>query len=281
MVESDEARAHRLALTSNLTFEVVPLKSLAEAEDALPAGAKVSITASPAKGLGATQEITERLLANGFHPIPHIAARQVRNQTHAKELAEWLRSSGVSTMFLIGGDAEEPGDYFDVIEFLSDFLDTDHGVTTIGVAAYPDGHALIDHDALHGALHAKQHLLAEAGLESYCTTQMCFDPNTISAWLRAERAAGLTMPVHLGLSGVVDRSKLLTMGARLGIGQSLSYLRKNRKAITSMMTTAHFNPNDLLIPLSQDMLDLDVEDLHVFTFNQVAATDRWRLAQRD
>ena len=184
-------------------------------------------------------------------------------------------------MFLVGGDAEEPGEYFDVVEFLHDFLDTDHGLTTIGVAAYPDGHALIDRDALHEALHAKQRLLAKAGVESYCTTQMCFDPNTISAWLRAERAAGLTMPVHLGLSGVVDRTKLLTMGARLGIGQSLSYLRKNRKAITSMMTTAHFDPNDLLIPLSQDMLELDVENLHVFTFNQVAATDRWRLAQRD
>ncbi len=134
---------------------------------------------------------------------------------------------------------------------------------------------------MHESLHAKQHLLAEAGLESYCSTQMCFDPNTISAWLRGERAAGLTMPVHLGLSGVVDRTKLLTMGARLGIGQSLAYLRKNRRAVTSMMTTPRFDPNDLLIPLSQDMLDLGVEDLHVFTFNQVAATDKWRLAQRD
>jgi len=281
VVESDEARAHRLALTRNLAFEVVPLKSLADAEEALPSGSNVSITASPAKGLGATQEITERLLAKGFRAIPHIAARQVRDHAHTKELAEWSRSCGVSTMFLVGGDAEESGEYFDVVEFLSDFLDTDHGLTTIGVAAYPDGHALVDHETMHEALHAKQHLLAEAGVESYCSTQMCFDPNTISTWLHAERAAGLTMPVHLGLSGVVDRTKLLTMGARLGIGQSLSYLRKNRKAITSMMTSASFDPNDLLIPLSQDMLDLGVEDLHVFTFNQVAATDSWRRAQQD
>lgn len=278
--ESDEARRHRIALIKDLTFEVVPLKSLDAAEQALPPGAKVSITASPTKGLDATREIADRLLGKGFTVVPHISARLVRDKLHTKELAQWLRSSGISTMFLIGGDAEEPGDYFDAVEFLSDFLDTDHGLTTIGVAAYPDGHNLISHATMHEVLHAKQDLLSEADLASYCSTQMCFDPNTIASWLRTERAAGLTMPVHLGLSGVVDRTKLLTMGARLGIGQSLSYLRKNRKAITSMMTTAHYDPNDLLRPLSQDLLELGVEALHVFTFNQVAATDEWRRAQQ-
>ncbi|MCP4225960.1 MAG: hypothetical protein GY773_21705, partial [Actinomycetia bacterium] len=264
--ESDEARAHRLALINDLTFEVVPLKSLEAAEEALPAGAKVSVTASPNKGIEVTQEISERLIARGFDVIPHVSARLVRDQTHTKELAEWFHSNGVSRIFLVGGDSEEPGQYFDSVEFLTDLLDTDHGLTTIGFTAYPDGHALIDNEKIHQALHDKQRLLTEAGVEGYCSTQMCFDPNPVSRWLRASRSDGLTMPVHLGLSGVVDRTKLLTMGARLGIGQSLSYLRKNRRAIASMMTTANYDPNDLLLPLSQDLLELGVEGLHVFTF---------------
>ena len=277
--ETNAERANRLALIDDMTFEVIPLKSLTDAEAALPAGAKVSVTASPAKGLEATQEITERMLGNGFQAIPHISARMVRDQAHTKQLAAWFRDVGVSTMFLVGGDADPPGEYFDAVEFLRDLLETDHGLTTIGVTSYPDSHPLISTDKLHTALHTKQALLAEAGVEGYCSTQMCFDPDTISAWMKAERDAGMTLPIHLGIAGVIDRAKLLTMGARLGIGQSLSYLRKNRKAITSMMTTASYEPNDLLMPLSTELNELDVQGLHVFTFNQVASTDEWRLAQ--
>ena len=56
--ETDAEKANRHSLIENMTFEVIPLKSLSDAEAALPAGAKVSVTASPAKGLEATQEIT-------------------------------------------------------------------------------------------------------------------------------------------------------------------------------------------------------------------------------
>ena len=274
--ETDDQRAHRLALIRDLTYEVVPLKSLDNAIEALPAGARVSVTASPAKGLAVTQEITERLLEAGYHAIPHISARMVRDKDHTEELGAWMRSAGVSTMFLVGGDADEPGDYFDAVSFLRDFLAIDHGLTTIGVTAYPDSHPQIGNDALHDALHEKQQLLAEAGVASYCSTQMCFDAKRIAAWLRAEREAGMELPVHLGIAGVVDRAKLLSMGVRLGIGQSLSYLRKNRSAITAMMTATSYEPNDVLRPLSPELAELGVEGLHVFTFNQVDATAAWR-----
>ena len=178
---------------------------------------------------------------------------------------------------MVGGDAEEPGGYRDAIEFLADFLKTDHGLEAVGVTAYPDGHAFLSRDTLHGALHEKQRMLADAGVQGFCTTQMCFDPDVIGKWLRTEREMGLTLPVHLGISGVVAKSKLLTMGARLGIGDSLKYLRKNMGAVLKMMTTVAYDPNDLLVPLSSDLLDLGVTGLHVFTFNQVDATNTWRL----
>ena len=119
-------------------------------------------------------------------------------------------------------------------------------------------------------------MLAEAGLEGYCSTQMCFDAPRITSWLTAERTAGMSLPVHLGISGVVDRAKLLSIGVRLGIGQSLRYLRKNRRAVTRLMTAPHYDPNDLLVPLSAQMVELDIRALHIFTFNQVAATVAWR-----
>ena len=278
--ETIAARQYRLRLIEDLTYEVIPLKSLDAAVEALPAGARVSVTASPVKGQDATCEITERLLDAGHEAIPHISARLVPDRARVSELAAWLRNTGVSTMFLVGGDADPPGAYSDAATFLRDLLEYDHGLATIGVTAYPHGHPLISDDVLHEALHAKQALLADAGLAGYCSTQMCFDPDRIERWLRAERSAGLTLPVHLGISGVVDRTKLLTMGARLGVGPSLRYLRKNRAAVTKLMTSPSYDPDQLLTALSPHLAELEVTGLHTFTFNQVAATAAWQASHR-
>lgn len=275
-VESPQARAHRLALIDDLTFEVVPLKSLDDAIAALPAGAEVSVTCSPTKGIEETQRVAADLHDRGFVPIPHISARMVRDRHHVDELAGWCRSLGLGRIFVVGGDAEQPGAYAGAVEFMEDLLATDHGLHTIGVTAYPDGHAFLSDETMREALLRKQQMLNDAGVDGYCSTQMCFDPDTIAAWLRAERDRGLTMPVHLGVCGVVDKTKLLTMGARLGIGDSLAFLRKNVGAVVKMMTTVSYDPDDLLVPLSADLLDLGVTGLHVFTFNQVAATNAWR-----
>ena len=274
--EAPEQAARRLALIDDMAFEVIPLKSLDAAIDALPPRSRVSVTASPVKGQAATQRITEQLLELGHHPIPHLSARLVQDRAQAAELARWIKAAGVDTAFVVGGDVTDPGPYPDALSFLRDFLDADPGLTAVGVTSYPDGHPLIDDLTLHEALHAKQELLASAGLAGYCSTQMCFDPGKIASWLAAERDRGLSLPVHLGIAGIVDRAKLLAMGARLGIGPSLRYLRKNRAAIAKMMTSLSYDPNDLLTALSHRLDELGVTGLHVFTFNQVEATARWR-----
>ncbi len=274
--ESEAARAHRLELTRSFTIELVPMKSPDTARAHLPAGAPLSVTCSPAKGIEETQRLTEEFLAEGFAPVPHVAARMARDRAHTLELGAWCRSAGVSKLFVVGGDADPPGGYHDAVEFLRDFLESDHGLDAIGVTAYPDHHAFISDEKLHTALHAKQALLTEACVPGWCSTQMCFDAEVIEAWLRAERAAGLTLPVHLGISGVVDKAKLMSTGMRIGLGQSLGYLRKNRSAIAKMMTSTHYDPNDLLLPLSEANLELGVTGVHMYTFNQVEATEAWR-----
>ncbi len=276
--ESKAGEAHRRSLIENLTIELVPMKNLETARTHLPAGATLSVTCSPAKGIEETQRLTEEFQAEGFDPIPHISARMVRDQAHTREIAGWLRANGLKKMFLVGGDADPPGGYFDAPTFLADFLDTDHGLDRLGVTAYPDHHAVISDEKLHAALHAKQALLAEAGLPGWCSTQMCFDAAVIETWLRNERAQGLTLPVHLGVAGVIDKAKLMTTGLRIGLGTSLGYLKKNRAAITSMMTSTDYDPNDLLVPMSDANLELNVEAVHLYTFNQVERTEAWRTA---
>ena len=149
--------------------------------------------------------------------------------------------------------------YDGVVAFLRDFLDTDHGLSRIGITAYPDGHALIDQAVVHDALHAKQALLAEAGIPGYASTQMCFDIDKWTSWATAERAAGFTLPLHLGVPGVIDRTKLLTMGMRLGIGSSMRYVKKNKGVLGRLFSPGGYDPTKLIVPLSKLATELNIE----------------------
>ncbi len=274
---SSEAMAYRRNLVENMVFELIPLKSAPDAIAALPANSHVSVTASPVKGLDATKELTADVMAAGHTPVPHIAARLVESKEHTAELAKWMKDEGLTKLFCVAGDAEEPaGPYEGAHSFLTDLFETDHRLETVGITSYPDGHALISSEICHEQLHAKQALLAEAGVAGWASTQMCFDTDLITSWLRAERDAGFTLPVQLGIPGVVDKAKLMTMGVRLGVGASLRFLKKNRAAVTKLMAPGAYDPDDILLPMTNDLEALGVSGLHVFTFNQVENTEAWR-----
>ena len=272
-----EGRDRRLALIASLKYEVVPLKSVDDAIAALPPGSTVSVTCSPVKGFDATMVLTDQIRALGHTAVPHLAARMIESPDHLRRVADWLRREEVRHLFLIGGDADQPlGPYHDASHALHDLLSAQPELHSIGVTGYPDGHPAIDPGALRTALHHKQQLLADGGVAGYVSTQMCFDPGRIQQWLVTERQDGLTMPVHLGIAGVVDRAKLMTTGVRLGVGASLRYLRKNRNAIGRLLTSSNFDPNTILEPLEPSLVSLGVEGLHCFTFNQVAPTAAWQ-----
>lgn len=271
-----EEQNYRRKLIEELTYEVIPMKSVEKAITDLPPGARVSVTCSPVKGIDATMELTERIRNLGHRPIPHIAARLVESSEHVQLIAKWLRTEELGTLFLIGGDAPHAaGPYAEASTFLRDLLDADPGLHTVGVGSYPDGHALIETPVLREALLKKQELLAEAGVQGFASTQMCFDPATITNWLQGARDDGFTLPVELGIPGVINQAKLLTMGVRLGIGASLRYLRKNKASVSRMLAPGGYDPNQLLEPLQPDLQRLGIAGLHCFTFNQVENTRIW------
>ncbi len=179
---------------------------------------------------------------------------------------------------IAGDEPKAAGPYADSLSFLRDLLEHDTGLARVGVAAYPDGHPFIDRAALHDALHAKQELFATAGVVGSATTQMCFDPARIRTWLSVERCDGLTMPVVVGIPGVVDRGRLLKMGVRIGVGVSLRYLRKNRTAMAALLAPGGYDPTELVRAVAPDAASLGVTALHSYTFNSVAATRAWQQA---
>jgi methylenetetrahydrofolate reductase (NADPH) len=263
--------------------ELIPMKSLERAITELAPHSLVSMTCSPAKSIEATLDESATLVSAGHHVTPHISARMVQTSEHLVAIRSRLVEIGIREIFVVGGDADPPGCFFDAIEFIDAFVELDDAdgsehrqVDHIGYTAYPDAHPLISSDQLHDALHLKQQMILGSGRTAHVTTQMCFSADQIRDWLRTERAAGLTVPVHLGVPGVIDKTKLMTMGVRLGVGTSLRYLSKNRKALGKMMTQRSFEPDQLLKPLAADLAELGIEGIHLFTVNQVAATEAWR-----
>ncbi len=266
------------ALVAEVRYELVPMTSVEAAIAALPAGAPVSVTCSPVKGVDATLELTARLADMGHDAVAHLSARMVESTDHVQRIARWMRDHDAREVFVIAGDASQPhGPYADGCALLRDLFACATPLERVGVPAYPDGHPLIDAGPLREALHAKQALLDDAGIRGSATTQMCFDVARVRNWLAAERAAGLTMPIDLGVPGVVDKTRLMTMGVRLGIGASLRFLRKNR-AMLKLVAPGGYDPTALIAEIADDAPALGIEGIHSFTFNSVADTAAWQAA---
>ena len=99
--ESVEGREYRAQLVEDLTWELVPIKSVEAAIEELPPESTVSVTCSPVKGIDATVALTDRLAELGHTPIPHIAARLVESKQHTKRIAKWMKENHYRTMFLV------------------------------------------------------------------------------------------------------------------------------------------------------------------------------------
>ena len=255
------------------TFELVPLKNALEQAAFLPAGATVSVTASPAKGVEATVALCEQLQVLGFRAVPHLSARMIRDRAHLSELIAWMEGAGVDRAFIVGGDAKEPGDFPDGLSLLREMAEIGHPLSEIGIPCYPQGHAFIADAPLLEALRAK------AAYASYMTTQLCFDPAAIRSWLGDRRAEGLALPVHVGLPGVAEPQKLLAISARIGVADTHRFLVKNTQFIARLIRSGGFyRPDGLLEGLAPVIADpaSGIVDLHLYTFNAVDVTERWR-----
>lgn len=258
----------------NPIFELIPLSNVLAQAEHLPAGATVSVTASPAKTLEDTVDLAAELLGRGFQVVPHLSARMTRDRAHLAEIVARIEGLGIKRIFVIGGDAEEPGEFFDA-ESLLNALD-DIGVTfdEVGIGAYPEGHHVFDDETARRALHAKQPFATSM------TTQMCFDGDAISDWLAKMRADGITLPAVIGIPGVADRLKLLRISARIGVGRSMKFLNRHRGLLRSFIEPGGYSADELLEDMADTVADpeANVVGVHIYTFNQVETTERWRRA---
>jgi methylenetetrahydrofolate reductase (NADPH) len=253
-----------------IRYEILPVEGIEQQVLAyVPQEVTVTVTASPARGLDATLAVTERLAGEGYQVVPHLSARLVRDAAHLDEIVGRLDAAGVHEAFVPAGDAVDPGQFRDAASLLRALRG--HHLTELGITGYPESHHFISDETTISAMSEK------APLATYIVSQICFDPGTIAWWVGAVRERGTKLPIWIGVPGIVHNAKLLRVSMKIGLGASARFLRAHRAWLRRLVTRT-FSPDPLmreLEPLFKDSA-ANVAGLHVFTFNELERTERWR-----
>ena len=255
------------------TFELIPLKNVHEQAAAIPRGRTVSVTASPGKTIEATVDLAVELEQAGLRTIPHLSARMIRDRLHLAALLDRLDEASIDRAFVVGGDADAPGQFLDGLSLLRAMAEMGRLPREVGCPCYPQGHPDIPDDALAQALRDKSEYV------QYMTTQLCFDAKAIASFIAARRAEGNQLQVKLGIPGVAEIPKLLSISARIGVKDASKFVLRNARLVGQLLRSAGmYRPTGLMRKLAPVIADpaADVIGLHVYTFNNVPATEGWR-----
>lgn len=272
--DSVSAKGDLAQVFSNLGYEVLPFKNTLEnVQKWVPKTTRLTVTASPPKGIEATVALTERLASAGYEVAPHLSARMITDKAQLTDIIDRMKVAGVRSVFVIGGDAKDAaGDFTDAYSLLKAMRDIGHHFTDVGIGGYPEGHAFIPKNKLNTALKQKSELA------TYITTQICFEAKTIASWAREVKFNGIDLPIRVGMPGAVSRQKLLRISLASGVGDSVKFLKKQQTMFWRFFVPGGYSPNKLVAGLKPFIgaADNNLSDFHIFTFNDLEKTEEWR-----
>ena len=264
-------------LLTNARFELMPFDSFDDEIQHLPDGASIAITTSPKLGIEKTVERSEEAAAQGYEVIPHIAARYIEGPEQLEEIARRLTEAGVTDIFVPGGDKEEPvGEFESAYDLLVALDDIDYEFDEVGITGYPEGHDFISEDELAESMEKK------APYATYIVTQLCYDSETILEWIEEVRDRGVDLPIEIGIPGVMKYEKLLKISRKVGVGDSVKFLRKTTGIVGFVKqfvgSRGRYRPDDLIDGLGPYVGDdtYNIRGLHIYTFNQTPDLEGWR-----
>jgi methylenetetrahydrofolate reductase (NADPH) len=269
-----QRRGNLAELLNNASYEVVPFKGTELAVlGSVPVTVPLTVTVTAARGLEATLHLTERLTSHGYRVAPHLAARQFVDEKQVAEVVARLHAARVRSIFVIGGDSPAPlGRFPDAYSLLRAMRAVGDPFDEVGIAGYPEGHAVISAAAADLALTQK------APLATHLISQICFDAATTGSWAARIAALGVGLPVHVGMPGPVNRQKLMRISANLGLGQSARFLQRQHGLLWRLLVPGGYRPTRLARQLGTvaTRTDNNIRGLHIFTFNELAKTELWR-----
>jgi methylenetetrahydrofolate reductase (NADH) len=255
-------------------YEILPLNGITDDVLAhVPPAVKITVTASPKKGLEPTMRVVEALASRGYKAVPHVAARLIRDREHLADVVLRLQAADVREVFVIAGDArQQAGEFADAAGLLSAMGEFRDRFNEIGISGYPESHQFISDETTIEAMFEKE------PMATYIVSQISFDADVIDTWIRRVRERGTLLPIWIGVPGAVDNHKLLRTSLRIGLGESARFLRANRGWLRAFAHRRRYMPTELLHELAPSLADpaARIGGIHLYTFNELERTERWR-----
>lgn len=262
------------------SIEISPRQALESADlpGLFPAGTPVYITDVGTDSAETMAVGARRVQDLGYRAVPHFASRRLTTRKVLENRVAMLASeAGVDDVLVIGGGLEaQAGEFGSSLEVLETGLLDRYGIRRIGIAGHPEGSPDFSDSAAAEALRLKQAFAERTGAEMRIVTQFGFDAPGFIRWADGLPAAGVGLPVHLGVAGPAKLTTLVKFAAMCGVGNSIAFLKKRAGAITTL--ASGFDPDEIVDPLEKhvsDNPDGPIRQIHVFPFGGMKKTAEW------
>lgn len=274
------------AFLKGYSIEVMPRTAakVDDFRDFLPKDTRVyvaHIEGTPIDDMVAT---AARIAEQGFNVMPHFPARIIKD---AATLDDWIKryqgEAGVKQALLLAGGVATPfGEFDSSMQLLESGLFDKAGFTHLHVAGHPEGNKDIDRDGsmknVDDALRWKQKFSETTDAKMALATQFAFDAKPIIAWVDNLSAAGIDLPVHIGIAGPAKLQTLIKFAIACGVGPSLKVLQKRAMDVTKLLLP--YEPTDVIAELAAHKAanpDFNIEQVHFFPLGGIKTNANWAI----
>jgi methylenetetrahydrofolate reductase (NADPH) len=279
----EETRSFK-ELIAGCSIEVMP-RTAAKIENfqaLLPKGTRVYIAHIDGTTIEDMVATAKRLTDQGFAAMPHFPARIIPNLATLEDWAKrYHNEAGVEEALVLGGGIASPaGELHSSMQMLDSGIFDRYGFKRLHVAGHPEGNKDIDKDGSttisDQALKTKYAFAERTGAEMAIVTQFAFDAKPVIAWAERIKAAGINLPIHLGIAGPAKLQTLIRYGLACGVGPSLAILQKRALDFSKLLVP--YEPTDFLTTLSKyidDNPNTLIQKIHVFPLGGLHASANW------
>jgi methylenetetrahydrofolate reductase (NADPH) len=262
------------------SIEVAPRQAI-ESDDLpglFPAGTHVYVTDIGTDSSETLVAAARRLRELGYEPVPHFASRRLTTRAALENrIAMMAGEAGVTNVLVVGGGLErQAGDFSSTMEVLETGYFDRHGITHMGIAGHPEGSPDFTEEVAIQALRLKKAFAERTGARMRIVTQFGFDAEKFVGWAEGLREHGIDLPVHLGVAGPAKITTLIKYAAMCGVGNSVTFLKKNALALTALATT--HSPETVVGPIERHVRDNPhsaIKQVHVFPFGGLKKSAEW------
>ncbi len=248
----------------------------------LPEGTRVYIAHIEGTPIEDMVLTAQRLARDGYPVMPHFPARIIADKnTLADWIARYQGEAGVDQALLLAGGMTQPvGDFESSMALLETGLFDKAGFKHLHVAGHPEGNRDIDPDGnmknVEEALVWKQEFSERTDAEMALATQFAFEAKPLIAWADGLRAAGITLPVHIGIAGPAKLQTLIRFAIACGVGASLKVLQKRAMDVTRLLLP--YQPTEIITELAEHKAanpDCNIASVHFFPLGGINTNAAW------